>query len=134
MKQLVVVAALLAWMAGAAAQECPHASEVKQSHMLGLWRAEFQGFWQGATLFIERHPEYAESFRGAINRDGERGLVAGDLEAGEMTLEESKDGQRIAATWLGEVVEGSCGREIRGTWKPEGEESERRFVLRKAAD
>jgi hypothetical protein len=29
-------------------------------------------------------------------------------------LEESHDGARIAATWLGTVVAGSCGRALQG--------------------
>lgn len=114
-----------------AAPPCPGPGEAGPAHMLGLWRAEFEGLWQGATLLVEQHPEFAQSFRGGINRNGERGLIAGDLEDGELTLEESADGQRIAATWLGDVVDGSCGREIRGTWQAEGDPKPRAFVLRK---
>lgn len=111
---------------------CPHASEVRQAHLLGLWRAEFDGTGHAGTLLLEKHPEYTESVRGSINRNGERRLLAGDVLDGEFTLEESADGQRIAATWLGEVVEGSCGREIRGTWTAEAAPDDRRaFVLRK---
>lgn len=132
MKQVVVVAALLAHIAGAVAQDCPHASEVKQSHMLGLWRAEFEGQGHAGSLLLEKHATYSESFSGTINRNGDRRLLAGDVEDGEFTLEESADGQRIAATWLGELVEGSCGREIRGTWSVDGEGKDARaFVLRK---
>ena len=40
--------------------------------------------------------------------------VVADLDNGEFTLEESHDGQRIAATWLGEVVAGRCGRVLQG--------------------
>ena len=57
--------------------------------------------------------------------------MAGDVDEGEFTLEESQDGVRISATWLGDVVEGSCGREIRGTWKAEGTATGRPFVLKK---
>jgi hypothetical protein len=35
--------------------------------------------------------------------------------------------------WLGDVVEGSCGREIRGAWKAEGSATQIQFVLRKQA-
>jgi len=45
--------------------------------------------------------------------------VVGDVDDGQLTLEESEDGKRISATWLGEVTEGRCGKEIRGTWSPE---------------
>ena len=110
---------------------CPHASEVQQAHMLGLWRAEFEGRGHVGTLLLERHAVYAESVSGTINRNGEQRLLAGDVEDGEFTLEESADGKRIAATWLGEVVEGSCGREIRGTWSAEGDAAVHSFVLRK---
>jgi hypothetical protein len=104
---------------------------VSQQHLLGLWRAEFEGLAQGATLLLEKHPEFAESVRGAINRDGERGMVAGDVEDGEFTLEESANGVNIRATWLGDVEEESCGREIRGRWQAEGDKVSRPFVLRK---
>ena len=53
-------------------------------HLLGLWRAEFEG-GTGATLLLETHPEFAQSVRGAINRDGDRALLAGDVEDGEFT-------------------------------------------------
>jgi len=115
-----------------ASPSCPQAHEVTQAHMLGLWHAEFQGLWQGATLLLEKHPEYAGSLRGMANRNGERALLAGDVVAGEFTLEESRDGKRISAVWLGEVVEGSCGREIRGTWHEEKEPPQPHpFVLKK---
>lgn len=115
----------------AAAAPCPAAADVSQGHLLGLWRAEFEGLPRGATLLLEKHPELAESVRGAINRDGERALVAGDVDEGEFTLEESVNGTNISATWLGDVVDGSCGREIRGTWRAEGDQRARGFVLKK---
>lgn len=117
--------------AASAPADCPAAQTVTHVQLFGLWRAEFEGLWQGATLLIEQHPRYAQSVAGAINRNGTRGQIVGDIENGELTLEESADGQRISATWLGDVVEGSCGREIRGTWKAEGEEKGRGFVLRR---
>ncbi|MDB5753349.1 MAG: hypothetical protein JWP65_3770 [Ramlibacter sp.] len=128
--------ALLAGAAAAMAQvqapaPCPLPAQTGLPQMLGLWRAEFQGLWQGATLLIEPHPEDEGSFRGAINRNGERGVLAGDLQGGELALRESDDGKRLSALWLGDVVEGSCGREIRGSWQAEGDVTPRNFVLRK---
>ncbi len=114
-----------------AAGACPKAAEVGQRQLLGLWRAEFEGLAQGATLLLEPHPELADSVSGAINRDGERARLAGDVDEGEFTLEESVNGVNISAVWHGDVVEGSCGREIRGTWKAEGQPREWPFVLRK---
>ena len=110
---------------------CPRAHEVAQSHLLGMWRAEFEGLAQGATLLLEKHPELGESVRGRINRNGERAEVAGDVDEGEFTLEESENGVNISATWMGDMVEGSCGREIRGTWQAERDRRTHSFVLRK---
>lgn len=110
---------------------CPKAAEVAHSHLLGLWRAEFEGLAQGATLLLEQHPELAQGLRGAINRDGERAQLAGDIEDGELEMEESANGVNISATWTGGVVEGSCGREIRGTWQAERPTRSYPFILRK---
>lgn len=115
----------------AALLSCPAVSEITQRDLLGRWRATFDGLPQGATLLLERHPELAESVRGAINRDGERALVAGDVDDGEFQLEESVDGVRIDATWTGTVVDGSCGSEIRGDWQRTADKVTRAFVLRK---
>ena len=110
---------------------CRAAGDVSQGDVLGLWRAEFEGLKQPATLLLDKHPEFAETLRGAVHREGERAEVAGDVFAGEFTLEESRNGTHISATWLGDVVDGSCGREIRGLWKAEGDAMARPFVLRK---
>jgi len=127
----VAAACAVAW-AGAAdgGPPCPKPAEVTQQHLLGFWRAEFQDR-PGATLLLEKHPMYTESFSGAINRNGERARVVGDIEDGDFTMEESADGLRIQATWIGEVVDGSCGREIRGSWQAEGDKLARPFVLKK---
>jgi hypothetical protein len=123
----------LALLAGSALAQapCPASADVAPHQLLGAWQADFQGSWDGATLRLERHPDYRESFRGTLERGERQAQVAGDLEDGDFTLEESNDGVRIAATWLGELVEGSCGREIRGTWTRDGETAGIPFVLRK---
>lgn len=113
---------------------CPAAQEVAQADMLGWWRVEFRQPDQAATLLLEKNANHADSFSGAVYRgNGERASVAGDVEDGDFTLEESADGVRIAATWSGEVVEGSCGREIRGSWRPAAHGGERPFILRRQA-
>ena len=127
----LLLALLCAGSAMAQGPACRNASDVKAADMLGLWHAELEGAGRVGTLLLEKHPLYAESFRGAINRNGERRAVAGDVEDGDFTLEESADGVRIAAAWVGELVQGSCGREVRGTWTIDGEKSGRPFVLRK---
>ena len=131
MKVLAVLLLAAACTAAAAQpQRCPQPAEVAQADMVGLWRAEFDGL-PGATLLLEKHREYEGSLSGGINRNGVQGLVAGDIDQGEFTLEESADGKRISATFLGDVVPGSCGREIRGTWQDEEDNPPRGFVLRK---
>lgn len=136
--------ALLAFVARTAAAQpaaspetraCPEPHEVAPAALVGLWRAEFPGSaLPGATLLLQPHPEYPLSLKGGINRNGERGQVVADLEDGELTLEESADGKRIAATWLGDVAAGSCGREIRGSWQAREGRELLPFVLRKLAD
>lgn len=122
---------LLALPLLAPAQPCPRPAEVKAPHLLGLWRARIDGVPQGATLLFEKHPLYIDSVSGAINRNGDKGVVSGELEGGEFNMEESADGQRIFATWAGAIVDGSCGREIRGTWQRDGETQGHAFVLTK---
>lgn len=113
------------------AATCPNAQDVEALQLVGLWHAQFEGLPRGATLLLEPHREYAGSLSGAIDRDGERGKVAADLDDDGFTLEESSDGVHIAATWLGDVVEGSCGNEIRGSWEP-AKGTARAFVMRRA--
>lgn len=132
--KLAVLFALAVACAGVSQAQpapCPPAAEVGQRQLLGLWRAQLDAPAASATLLLEPHPEYAHSVRGTVNRNGEQAQLAGDVDEGEFTLEESADGRRISATWLGDVVEGSCGREIRGTWQAEGSAQARPFVLRK---
>jgi hypothetical protein len=58
-------------------------------------------------------------------------LVAGDVDNGAFTLEESTDGRAISATWSGSFADQACGKEIRGTWTDTATRIERAFVLRK---
>jgi hypothetical protein len=114
--------------------DCPAAQEVAQAHMLGWWEAQFWNPAESASLLLGKNAHYADSFSGAVYRNnGERSGAAGDVDDGDFTLEESADGVRITATWTGEVVEGSCGREIRGTWQSARDRTERAFVLRRQA-
>ena len=135
-RPVLAIAAVLACAVAlpAAAQDlsraCPKANEVTWEHLLGTWRAEVQGHGT-SVLVLQRHPELAESVRGTIDRDGARLEVAGDVEDGDLTLEESANGVNISATWLGDVVEGSCGREVRGAWTSEASPIEFPFVMKK---
>jgi hypothetical protein len=126
------LALLAAALTAHAQDDCPHAGDSSQATLLGTWHAEFDNGQQAATLVLQKDPEFDETVIGTVERDGQRRQVAGDVDEADVTLEESADGVHIAATWLGEVVEGSCGKEIRGTWKAEGAKEGFGFVLRKA--
>lgn len=110
---------------------CPAPGEVEAVHLYGLWLVEIEG--QGrATLLLERSIEYAGGFSGAISRDGVKSLVAGDVDEGRLSLEESDDGRTISAVWDGAIKEGSCAREITGTWRRAQTERTVRFTMRRA--
>lgn len=131
MKRVAVAIAGLVAGAAFAQAPCPEAGEVTSAMLLGRWQAELPGLWDAATLELVAHPEYAGSFRGTLHRGERAWQVAGDVDEGDFTLEESADGRHIAAAWVGEVVDGSCGREIRGTWTKDGETQGGPFVLRR---
>lgn len=118
---------------------CIGASDVGALQLYGLWRVE----WPAAagqpaltaTLLFERHPELKDSVFGTIRRETmghpQMAQVAGDVDDGDFTLEESVDGRSISAVWTGRVVEESCGKEITGTWTRSADPTPRSFVLRK---
>ena len=112
-----------------AASPCPSAVEMDQQHLQGVWRAELAG--HAVLLRLGQHPELGGSVRGTVQRGAATGLITGDVHEGELTLEESTDGKRISATWIGEVVDGRCGQEIRGNWHSVSPETSIPFVLRK---
>lgn len=128
MRNSIVLAAALAVAAPAfASPACPQG---QHAGLPGAWHASIEGFAE-TVVTLEPHPEYAGSVRGHTERAGRRIFVAGDVDDGELTLEESENGTNISAAWLGDAVEGSCGREFRGVWKAEGAPAGRPFVLRK---
>lgn len=136
MRQAQVGAALLlAALSTAGAQAwastaCPTAAEMNHQHLYGVWRAEFED-GSTADLRFEKHATFAQSVSGEVVRAGARAQVAGDVDEGVFSLEESADGKAISATWAGQVVDSSCGKEIKGTWNNERTGTRRTFVLRK---
>ena len=115
---------------------CLLPAEVQATHLYGLWNAHFDGLPGRATLLFEKSPEHPDGVRGQVRREDTIGrvrmdLVAGDVDDGDFTLEESADGRRIDANWVGTVTEGSCGQEIRGTWTRASDHAQHPFVLRK---
>lgn len=110
---------------------CPAPEDLQPVHLYGLWQVEFAGAPRPVTVLFEKHPERSESVYGAINRDGARTLLAGDVHDGELILDESEDGLQISAVWAGKVVPQSCGKEFTGTWRRSSDNTERSFMLRK---
>ena len=128
------LAALLAACACTGAAACTAAADLTPAHLWGLWRVSFEGGGSApttATVLFEKHPERTESVRGAINRDSVQSLLAGDVDDGVLALDESDDGLQITATWSGNVVPVSCGKEFTGLWRRAKDNTERSFVLRK---
>lgn len=124
-----------------ASSACADATETSQRELLGRWTAQFatpaaqasplQALPTTAQLELTPHPELSASVRGHVLRPGAQAQVAGDVDVGDFTLEESINGKNISATWVGQVVQGSCGQEIRGIWSQEQPPLTLSFVLRK---
>ena len=110
---------------------CPAVADISPLHLYGTWRAEFDGVSEAATVVFEKHPELAGSVSGRVTLAGVSAQIAGDVDDGDFTLEESQAGQHISANWLGNVVATSCGKEIRGTWSDASATRTHPFILRK---
>lgn len=97
-----------------AAPPCPDGSGIDALQLQGPWLVQLHdqpGLWQ---LDLKPHPEHIGSLRGELNTGAQRFLVVADLDEEEFTLEETHDGQRIAATWLGNLNPASCGQSLNG--------------------
>ncbi|MBC7681840.1 MAG: hypothetical protein H7172_05865 [Ferruginibacter sp.] len=114
--------------------DCLAPAALSAVHLYGLWRAEIDGEPGVASVHLQKDPEQDNSVVGSINRVGSKAkpaLLAGDVQHGDFQLEESDDGVRISATWSGQVVETSCGKEIKGLWTNALTDQTHPFVLRK---
>jgi hypothetical protein len=121
---------------------CPAPKELTQQQAYGDWRVTWQDGGASEVLRFGHNPEVPDSLSGELKRGREKLQLAGDLEDGQLTLEESPDGKAISAAWEGKVVEGSCGKAIEGAWTRDesvaeknaatgGESGVRKFVLRR---
>ena len=111
---------------------------MKAEQLFGTWSVRFAGPPAGlpstATMRLERHAEFSDSLAGVVLREfprtgenrgpkavpgahAKKAQLAGDLDGGLLLLDESSDNVSITGTWNGEMVEGSCGKIFRGTWK-----------------
>lgn len=93
---------------------CPDSADVQPEQLHGVWTVQLGTAGPSWSLQLGPHPEHRGSLRGELTQGGQRYPVVADLEKGEFTLEESHDGRRIAATWLGEVKVKHCDWTITG--------------------
>lgn len=126
---------------------CDSAAAMPGEQLVGLWQLTL---WpetgsatspvsQGAVLF-EPHPEYPGSVRGRLKRttpgNDVQALLSGDVVNDEFNLDESDDGVRMSANWVGTPAE--CGMRLRGVRQPAAAMGDTgtvlRFELRKAAN
>ncbi len=103
---------------------------MEQPELVGRWQADMPGQSGPVLLELAPHPEWDGTVKGHILRPGSSSIVVGDVHEGQLTMEESQDGTHVSGNWTGEVVEGSCAREIRGEWTDEADRPFA-FTLRK---
>lgn len=133
----MLLATVLTAVATAAPSDCPSAAEIEPAMLHGHWQIEWtdgerqrgQAPWR---LTLGPHPEYTGSLKGTLEQGGRTHLVVADWDDETLTMEESEDGVRIAATWQASASPGRCGRELRGQRWRDGapEEGVRRFRMR----
>lgn len=144
LSRTLICAAGIALLASACAQNlppatpqpagaCPADSDMSDTQLLGQWSGSIQGQPGSVRIELGPHPEWKGTAKGHVLRGDARLPMVGDVDNGSVTLEESADGVHITGTWLGQVVDGSCGREIRGDYLPGEEARPQPFVLRKLA-
>ena len=122
---------------------CPAAEALGNAHLYGQWQAQIDGEPGLASVQFLKDPDQDDSLVGSINRalpadpkapkaaTPKPALLAGDVQDGEFNLEESDDGVRISATWSGQLVAASCGKEIKGIWTNALNDQTHPFVLRR---
>ena len=108
---------------------CPAPQDVKPEQLHGVWAVQLDDSSPKWTLQLGPHPEHRGSLRGELTQGALRYPVVADLDEGEFTMEESHDGQRIAATWLGSRLEGDCTRSLNGS-RIENDQTRQAFTLR----
>ena len=107
---------------------CLGAQSIKAPQLYGIWQVTFTnppaGLPKTALMLLEKHEEFTDSLSGIVSRDGvaaaghaPKAALAGDVEDGFVILDESSNNTSISATWNGELVQSSCGREVKGVWK-----------------
>lgn len=124
----------------AAGPGCIDAKAVRSPDLYGDWQASFAASGSRpplqASVSFTPHAQVDDALSGRIVRRPPQGepqtsVLAGGAGDGQFGIEESADGKKITGLWNGDIVPGSCGREIRGIWTDALDDSERPFVLRR---
>lgn len=110
---------------------CPQSWQMTDKQLQGQWLASVANQEAPVRLTLGPHPEWAGTVKGTVQWADSSYPMVGDVDQGHVTLEESSDEVHITGTWLGEVVDGSCGREIKGEYLAGEEAPPQTFVLRK---
>lgn len=113
---------------------CLLPKEVESKHLIGTWRiTQPQHPEASALLTLEPHPEHEDSLRGVLRPsqgDQTRTVwLVGDIEDGELVMDESLDGRTISAIWVAQPVAESCGRLLKGERRAAGEDSTEALVM-----
>lgn len=127
-------APVVAVPAPAATPACPSTEDLESKHLLGTWRVtQPQHPEVSALLEFEPHPEHEDSLRGVLRpSQGEVSLtvlLVGDIDDGELVMDESLDSQHISAIWTVRPVPDSCGRKWEGERRAAGEDSTEALVM-----
>ena len=107
---------------------CPSTKTIKAPQLYGIWQVSFTnppvGLPKNAVMLLEKHEEFGDSLAGIVSRDSvtasghaSKAALAGDVEDGFVILDESSNNTSISGTWNGQLLEASCGREVKGVWK-----------------
>lgn len=114
---------------------CLLPKEVESKHLIGTWRiTQPQHPETSALLTLERHPEHEDSLRGTLRpSQGDQTLtvwLVGDIDEGELVMDESLDGRTISAIWVVQPVAESCGRLLKGERRAADDERTETLVMR----
>lgn len=97
--------------------------------LIGTWMVSISGQSSPWTLELQAHPEHQGSLRGELIHKGQQFSVVADMDDAAFTMEETQDGQRISATWLGTLKTGHCDQLIAGERRAEGTQTTQHFVI-----
>lgn len=134
--------------AATARGDCISRGQPEARDLYGNWVVQWHADGAGRSLEVpatellrlSANPSFPESLAGTLRRGEQRLQLSGDLEDGQLELEESLDGKSIHATWTAQLGSSDCLREIQGRWQLDeavaaqaGQARSRRFTLRRAA-